>query len=187
MPILLYYLIERTEGKIYKNHLFLGGAIITAWIGDILLLNDSNIYLIGGIFAFLITQTIYLLIFKSNSKGSFISLVKQNPIITSFILIGYSIFTSFAITEINGIIKYAIIFYALIVSSATLLSFFQQNQLSGYNYMKWGMFIFLMSDSLLATNMFFMKFSLSPMFIIGTYGIAQFLITEGVVRSALNT
>ena len=42
--------------------------------------------------------------------------------------------------------------------------------------------LFLLSDALLATNMFFVRIPLAPMFIIGTYGVAQFLIAKGIIE-----
>lgn len=181
MPVLLYYLIERTSGKIYKHHLLLAVAIITAWIGDILLLNNQQIFLLGGILAFLITQGIYLFIFRSNAKGSFNKLLSQNRLASTVLLIFYLIFLLTTILLIEEHIKFAVIFYGLIVTTATWFAFVQ-NKLPETKYLKIGMGMFLLSDAMLATSMFFFKIPLAPMFIIGTYGVAQFYIVEGIIK-----
>ena len=181
MPVLLYYLIQRTSGKIYKHHLLLAAAIITAWIGDILLLNNQQVFLLGGIMAFLITQSIYLFIFRSNTIGSIKKLLSQNRLTSTLLLIFHLTFLLTAISLIEEHIKFAVIFYGLIVTTATWFAFVQ-NKLPETKYLKMGMGIFLLSDAMLATNMFFFKIPLAPMFIIGTYGIAQFFITEGIIK-----
>jgi len=184
MPLLLYYLIEKTEGNIYKNHLFLAGALVAAWIGDILLLNQGDLFLIGGIAVFLLTQTIYLFIFKSNTSDSIGTLLQKHRTISIIAVVLFSGFLTLAILNIEFPMILAVLFYGMVVTLATLFAFFQKNTLSGYEEMRWGMSIFLLSDALLATNMFFFILPLAPMLIIGTYGIAQYWITEGIAKSA---
>lgn len=181
MPVLLYYLIQKTSGRIYKHHLLLAGAIITAWIGDILLLNDERFFLLGGIFAFLITQSVYLYLFRSNTIGTFKQLLSKNKPVSTILSIFYSVFLIAAILLIEGHIKFAVIFYGLVVTTATWYSFVQ-NKLPETQYLKIGMGLFLISDSLLAMNMFFFDIPLAQMLVIGTYGLAQFFIIEGVVK-----
>ncbi|MEL6556664.1 MAG: lysoplasmalogenase [Bacteroidota bacterium] len=181
MPVLLYYLIQKTSGRIYKQHLLLAAAIILAWIGDILLLNQQQVFLPGGILAFLITQSIYLYIFKANTIGSFRSLLSNNILVSLILSICYIAFLCVSVLLIEGNIKYAVIFYGAVVTTATWYSFVQ-NKLPDTQYLKIGMSLFLMSDALLASKIFFFTVPLAPMLIIGTYGLAQFFITEGIVK-----
>ena len=180
MPVLLYYLFRKTSGKIYKHHLLLAVAIITAWVGDILLLADETPFLLGGIMAFLITQLVYLFIFKRNTAGSFVNLLVQNKLPSAILLICYSTFLFSALQLISSDIKFAVIFYGLVVTVATWYAF-TQNKLVKTQFLKIGMSLFLISDATLATNLFFTEVPLAPVLVMATYGTAQFFITDGIV------
>ena len=126
MPVLLYYLIEKTAGKIYKHHLILAGAMIAAWIGDLLLLNNQKLFILGGIMAFLITQSIYLYLFKSNTKGSLKALINQNKLVSTVLLTCYGTFAFASITLIDGYILFAVLFYGLVVTNSYLVCFYSE-------------------------------------------------------------
>ena len=181
MPLMLYYLIERAEGKIYRNHLILALGLIVAWIGDILLLNKEPHYLMAGIGVFLITQLLYLIVFRSNIKGSVKQSIIQNKIVVGILLCfltGMLALTTFFV-EMPMMIFIGI--YAITVASSTITSYLQNKMQSGYRLTTLGMSCFLLSDTLIGVNIFAIPIPLAPLFIMGTYGLAQYLITEGMV------
>lgn len=182
MPLMLYYLIERAAGKIYRNHLLLALGLIIAWIGDILLLNKEQLFLISGIGVFLITQIVYLVIFKSNVLRPLKQSITDN--MTTVIIFGFILvfLLTLVFCFVDTPLTVLVTIYAIAVASTTLMSFLQNSHLNGYRLMTIGMSCFLVSDTLIGINLFIHKVPLAPLLIMGTYGIAQYMITEGVIR-----
>lgn len=180
MPLMLYYLIERAAGKIYRNHLILALGLIIAWIGDILLLNKEPLFLKAGIGVFLITQILYLIIFKSNIVGSVKQAILENKVVSGAILLYLIAMLLAAALFVEIPMVFFISIYAIAVAGSTLTSYLQDKSQPGYGLTTIGMSLFLISDTLIGINNFITAIPLAPLFIMGTYGIAQYLITEGV-------
>lgn len=183
MPVLLYYLIERSEGKIYKQHLFIAAALIMAWVGDILLLSKEQLFVISGIGAFLITQIIYFYLFRLSTTENLTSNVKNNKIVTLLYLTFYCMAVSMIFSYIEGFMKYPVGIYATVVTVSALSAFYQDKSAKGFALTCTGMTLFFVSDSVIAVDMFINSFDLAAALIMITYGIAQFLITEGLARN----
>ena len=184
MPLLLYYLIEKASGKIYRHHLLLALGLIFAWIGDLLLLSNETVYLMGGIGAFFITQIIYLLIFKSNIDQSLSEALKKNKASTAVLFVCLLTFLGVVIGFVELPLLLLVVVYACAVTTATVISILQRKELPGYGFMSIGMICFLISDAMIGINLFITPLPVATLLIMSTYGIAQYLITEGISESA---
>ena len=184
MPLMLYYLIERAAGKIYRSHLLLALALIVSWIGDILLLYKEQVFLMGGIGVFLITQSTYMIIFRSNITVSLRQSIFDNKVATGIITLFLVAMLISAIYFIDFPLMILVAIYAAGVAGATLTAYLQNRNIPGYLLTTVGMSCFLISDTLIGVNLFVAPVPLAPLLIMGTYGIAQYLITEGVVLNS---
>lgn len=183
MPVLLIYFYFETRGRGGIKHL-IAGALFFSWIGDVVLLIDSRYgsFFIYGLIAFLAAHICYIAWFyrarKLNAVRSF------KPYAGIFILAYMTIFY-ITIYPFLVALKVPVLVYAVVITLMLLASvraFDLRSQKFGVVCVA-GTLLFAVSDSILATNRFVLPFAYAPLFIMLTYGIAQFLITEGVIRN----
>ena len=68
MPLLLTYVYLAAKGSVRITTLYLAGAIIFSWIGDLALLDSSRF--IYGLGAFFIAQFLYVVLFYKDMAGN---------------------------------------------------------------------------------------------------------------------
>ena len=77
-----------------------------------------------------------------------------------------------------------VIFYAIAISTMFLVSFSRKHSTSSASFQSvlTGACLFVISDSLIALNKFWEPFFQSGLWIMLTYGSAQFLIIKGLIK-----
>jgi uncharacterized membrane protein YhhN len=179
MPILLagFYLDTKTSGR--TGNLILA-ALFFSWVGDVALLIDSRYgsFFIYGLIAFLVAHICYIAYFnrvrKLNGSNGF------KPF-ASLLILAYMTVFYLMIYPFLGPMKIPVLIYAVVITLMLLASihaFSLRAQSFGVISVA-GTLIFAVSDSTLAINRFVLPFEHAPLFIMLTYGIAQFLIVEG--------
>ncbi len=159
-------------------------ALVFSLSGDVLLLfsGDSKEVFIAGLASFLIAHMMYIFIFvkKKNEK-----LKKRYTFIVSIVLGGllFSLLYSRLAEMLIPVGVYMVVI--LIMFNAAYL---RKDIVSrdSFNLVFVGAMFFMLSDSLLAINMFYKQFFLGNVFIMFTYAIAQFLIVYGVLKQEEN-
>ncbi len=179
----LYFHFSSVEIKGSYLRKSVSAALIFSWIGDVLLL-FPNLFLYG-LGAFLMAHICYIFTFKlaqiqpfAIGQVNFIKLFLQNlPIYIPAAFVYYLINSSL------GDVKIPVIIYLLaIVMMATTA----RERIGNTNSMSfWQVFIgalfFLISDGILAIDMFFKPFAEAGVLVMGTYVIAQFMIVRGIL------
>jgi uncharacterized membrane protein YhhN len=183
MPVLLagFYLETRKLGR--TRDLILG-ALFFSWVGDVALLIDSRYgsFFIYGLIAFLIAHICYIAYFCRARKLNGVNGFK--PFSSILVLVYMTVFY-LTVYPFLGAMKIPVLVYATIITLMLLASihaFNLRTQIYGVISVA-GTLIFAVSDSTLAINRFVMPFEHAPFFIMLTYGVAQFLITEGAARN----
>ncbi|WP_317047720.1 lysoplasmalogenase [Pleomorphovibrio marinus] len=188
LPLLFYFLYTT---KLIKGSLLrkcVAAALVFASIGDTLLL-FPNLFLYG-MGAFFMTHCCYIIAFKLTQNHSF------NPLQVNFvkmflynlpIYIGAA-FVYFLIHTNLQDLKIPVIIYLLaIVMMATLArERYGRTDPSSFWQVFIGAILFLISDAILALDMFFKPYPEAGILIMGTYLVAQLLILMGI-RSHLIT
>ncbi len=156
-------------------------ALFFSWIGDVVLLfaNQGVIYFIIGLVSFLIAHLFYIILFSKLQKVTTIKYKRFIPLII-FYLFGFLYF----LWDKLGGMKIPVIIYALVISTMLLVAikgYFIWNSKSG-KLLLIGAVFFVLSDSILAINKFYMPVYLSSFWIMNTYITAQFLIVKGVLN-----
>ena len=169
-----YYMVNAKR----VNKLLVTG-LFFSFLGDVLLLGSGDLYFILGLLFFLIAHVFYILMVVKLLKSTKLSqvLIASIPyflIFTSLLTILYSGLGDMKIP----VIVYAITITVLGISSLTL---FLQNKTISHLGLVFGVLIFIISDSVLALNMFYKKQAIYPILIISTYVIAQYLICRFVL------
>ncbi len=170
-----YYLLRTTSiNKWYVIALFFSFA------GDVLLLDKSNLFLVG-IGAFLITQILYISIFSKGLRG--VSFAYKLKAILPF-LVFYAVLMNVLIPGLNDFLV-PVLIYGLAISlfgTVALLNYLIKKDGISLRLFS-GAVLFILSDSIIALNKFHHERSFYPVIIMITYIVAQFLIATYILKS----
>ena len=73
MPLLLFLLYRIADNYVTLPRLLLAGALIFSWIGDLLLLNDTEqLFFLGGLGSFLVAQVLFSVALYKSAYTKFI-------------------------------------------------------------------------------------------------------------------
>lgn len=180
--ILLYFLVL-TRNRFVRFKLWMILGLTYGLVGDIFLMFDSRdeLFFVLGLSFFLIGHIFYILIFKRIIKDKFISF---HFLKTLFVAI-YVAALLYLLIPRADILLIPVIFYALVIATMFAFAF----HLTKIGKIGWlvavGSFLFVISDSVIALNKFYMSIPHNDWIVMGTYIAAQFLIVEGVARYIL--
>jgi len=154
-----------------------------SFLGDVFLLGKGELFFILGLASFLIAHLLYItIVVKLLVKTTLKEVISVSiPYVLIFILLLNLLY------EHLGGMKIPVIIYALVISvfGTVSLLLFIQKKTDAFLVLVMGVFIFIVSDSVLAINMFYQKEAYFSLVIMLTYVLAQFLICSFVLK--LNT
>lgn len=183
MPILIFHYVRAAKNLASVKY-FIYAALIFSWLGDIVLLLDKNFsnLFIFGLLGFLAAHLFYIVYFwRVRQLNCSNSTFKPLASIAVLAYVGLFYFSIFPHLE-N--MKVPVFVYCAVISLMLLASFHAFNFKSYFAKLCiFGTVLFAVSDSILAVNRFVKPFALAPILVMLTYGIAQFLITEGSLRN----
>jgi uncharacterized membrane protein YhhN len=158
---------------------FLLIALISSWLGDLFLLfeNKNTEVSLVGIACFLVAQICYSIVFanlKRKNSGW------QWLIVFCFFVYGVAMFM-FIKSHLEEGIKLAVLAYMLVICTMLIMSFHIEKSIT-QKLIAMGAVLFVLSDSVLANEMFNHKMVLGNHVVMLLYGLAQMLITLGVIE-----
>jgi len=169
-------------GSKSRNKLYIL-ALIFSFLGDVLLLDKSNLFLFG-IAAFLITQLLYIAIFSKGLWKS--SLGKKFSALFPFALF-FIILISILGPGLNDFLI-PVVIYGLAISlfgSVSLLRYLVKKNGTSMVLLI-GAILFILSDSMIALNKFHEPRAYYSVSIMLTYILAQYLISAYMLKSEKN-
>ena len=163
---LYYFAVEK------KNNWYLF-ALAFSLLGDVLLMDKSNLFLYG-IGAFLLTQILYIIIIvRQMQKPS-----NFHKYLYAFLFVNYVVYLLTLLKPNLGDLFYPVLVYGITISVfglvATLNYVTKRTRLS--LYLMSGAMLFIASDSMIALNKFHIAQTFYPIMIMITYVLAQYLI-----------
>jgi uncharacterized membrane protein YhhN len=182
LPFMFYAVVKSEPFDIKK---WLLAALLFSWIGDCILLfaDKGELYFIFGLAAFLIAHILFIVLFT-----------KQNSTIISFkkplFWVGFVCATVYLAGILSlllpglGNLRFPVIAYALTITimlKTALKGSFDWKGNSKYIVL-FGAIFFVASDSILAIDKFHSPIPLASFWIMLTYLIAQFSITDGILK-----
>jgi len=177
MPFLIYYVVESTKGKVNKQILLLALALVFSWVGDLFLIKED--YFLFGIGAFLLAQITYIFIFYQavNERFSF-SLLKALPYLIYATLLLYLVLPN------AGNLQIPISVYGMILVGMGCFSLCRSGNTNRTSliFAVAGSTLFIISDSLIALNMFYAEIPARGLWVMSTYILAQFFLVNGIIR-----
>lgn len=190
LPLLMYYVFANARKKHFirsKTLVFLG--MLFAWIGDILLLQDGDVFFIWGMIAFMATHIFYSIFFyrvhKIGDTQSY-----EVSIIALLILAGvYYQLYKFIHSDLDlvpqfkiPVYAYAVVIGAMGVFAANIISHRGKRNLA-VQYFIPGAVLFIGSDATLAIYKFkYVDVDFLQVIVMITYGYAQCLMAQGFTK-----
>jgi uncharacterized membrane protein YhhN len=180
MPVLAWWLY-REAGAGHKALVLTYVALSFATIGDSLLLGATHAaspFFPAGIGAFLVTQIAYIFAFVGMAGGQFAPF-RTHRVGGALLLMWYLAFTLLLLPGIEGWLRYAVSLYGFALTWMCLSAL----NLYGRPYFRsvfTGALLFLISDSLIALDRFYVPIPWSGVWIMATYLSGQYLIIRGI-------
>ncbi len=175
MVTLIWYYFVNTKTL---NKLFVAG-LFFSFLGDVLLMGNGELHFILGLLFFLIAHVFYIILVVNLLKNTKLSqvILASIPYLLLFTVLLTILYSGL------GEMKIPVIIYALTISvlGMSSLVLFLQNKVKTNLVLVLAVLIFIISDTVLALNMFYKKQSFYPILIMITYVIAQYLICRFVL------
>ena len=188
IPILLLIaaLLKVRRPK-FSNWYLIG--LVGSLLGDISLLfqNETPILFIIGLLFFLSAHILYITSFQTILNDSILPLFKSIPtLFFSGMFLLYAIVFYYTIYPTLGDMKIPVAIYIIVILSMLIRAYLLNVQLHKANLIFFGAVFFVISDSILAFNKFFLPIPHASLLIMGTYYLAQILIFLGITRFLTN-
>jgi len=168
-------------GKMFKNLILAGFAF--SCLGDTLLMftEESELYFMGGLVAFLIAHVFYTSGFIKDmfDKRPWNQHWGQLAFATLMVVYGAEFFILNRISFGDFYLPVLIYCVAISMMGVSAVMRDKYKNPAGFYKVVAGALFFMISDSLLATNKFITPFDYSGPLILGTYFLAQYLIAVG--------
>ena len=181
-----YFLLN--SNNIQKNVVRIATfAFLFSWFGDIFLMfaSDGNIYFMVGLACFLIAQIFYITLFRKTIKLSGREpFLRRNKIyLIAYILYGATIYY-LLFNHLDIVLKIAVFMYmsAILGMSAMALNRYKTVSIISFSTVFFGSVLFVISDSLIAIDKFYIIIPNDRIFVMSTYIAAQYLIMRGVLK-----
>lgn len=181
MPALAIYIVVSSNN--YTKHFYwVLMALFFSWLGDVFLLFEKQyeLFFIAGLLAFLIAHLFYIFIFKIDVKKY--SLLKSKPYLPLVLLLYLAGFLYLLQPNLNELF-FPVCIYALIICTMLLFAILRYQQIGAqsFQFTCFGALLFVLSDSVIATNKFLFPFDWAYALIIVLYAVGQFFIVKGLL------
>ena len=160
-------------------------AFLFSWIGDNFLMFSglNELFFFAGVGGFFIAQLAYIYIFTVYSENGGHGYLRKN-LIFGFLFIAYIAgFFYLLYPGLEGIMKPIILLYAISLIAMSMMALNRSGRVNRASFLLVfvGSGLFVISDSMIAFNKFYMEFSQAGFWIMVTYIAAQYLIMRGLI------
>jgi len=174
ISLMVHFLRASRQIKSRKAVYIFGLALVFAWLGDVFLLAEDRF--IFGLGSFLIMQLLYVICFLigHNFHG-------KREWFYAALLLATTAAVNFMLWPHVGDLRIPVIVYTLAIGLMSYVAYSRDLLSKGYMSIWIGTVFFLVSDSLLAINLFNGPIAMGGILVMSTYIIAQFMITVGYI------
>jgi uncharacterized membrane protein YhhN len=166
MPLLM---IIATQSGIKDRSLYI--ALFFSLLGDIFLMFQGQIFFILGLGSFLMAHLAYVVLFKTQFQ---LNLNKSLPIALAIFF--YFLFLK---KEIPNDLFIPVAVYCCVIALMAIFAVGRITSAKSYQIVLLGAVLFVISDALIAYNKFHETLKYGSVWVMGTYGLAQYLILLG--------
>lgn len=177
LSLMIYYSVVVEN----ENHLYLG-ALFFCFLGDVLLIFNTELNFILGLASFLIAHVLFIVIVAKYMKKStgMQKLISMIPFAIIFAGLLY------VLKDNLGDMLLPVIVYGLTISAfgaVTLLNYMTEKSVIN-SILLGGALFFILSDSTLAIGKFIQFEAYFPLLIMSTYILAQYLICKYMIQKS---
>lgn len=179
-PLLMPMLILGVYGVLKtqpKERILLVFALFFSFAGDVFLMYSAEIYFMLGLGSFLIAHVFYIRLFSIHTKTNY--LYRILLIIPVLVFVAYFLYPSLPKDFQIPVYLYIVVITIMAVKASERVT----DSAKSYGMVLVGAILFVVSDSCIAFSKFVNEFPFQRFWIMSTYGIAQYLITEGIITS----
>ncbi len=178
----LYFIIFRKKKEFTLPVLL---AFFFSWVGDNLLMmsGKNELFFYAGVGSFFLAQLAYIYTFSIVSEKGGRGYL-QNHVFIGFLFIAYVAAIFYLLYPgLEGFLKPIILIYAISLVGMSMMALNRHGRVGywGFLLVFTGSILFVISDSMIALNKFYMEFSLAGFWIMLTYIAAQYLIMRGLI------
>lgn len=189
MPILLIIFLSQGWQNPPKERLFFIAALIFSLGGDVFLMFKREDLFVFGLASFLLGHLAYILSFSGRIKDARVSATEK--LLTAIPFVGFVLgFLWFLYPYISADPKTQPLFapvavYASVIALMGFTSLLRRKGVpaQGFQLVFGGAMLFIISDCCIAINKFVEPLSQPGLVIMATYGLAQYLMTLGTLKS----
>lgn len=150
-------------------------ALIFSFLGDVFLMFSGENYFIYGLGSFLLAHIFYIFSFGVKRKYN---------IITSLLFLIYSsVFFYLIYPNLNGGLLIPVLVYCIVLTLMGITAWHRGMEDKQLLFFGLGAILFIISDSLIAYSKFVTEIPLNSLWVMSTYGFAQYLILQGFINS----
>jgi uncharacterized membrane protein YhhN len=178
MPVLIAAFFASQAQKKGKAFSLVLLALFLSWCGDVLL--QAKDLFIPGLLSFLLAHVAYIIYFRSGSAGH--GLLQKRPVLFLPVLLYIGLLLVLLFPHLGGL-KIPVILYSATIGAMLLMALNTKHRLpaSAASLFISGALLFVISDSLLAVNLFVVKHWIVGPFVMASYAAAQYLIVSGAM------
>ena len=160
-------------------------AFFFSWVGDNFLMfsGQNELFFFAGVGGFFVAQLTYIYVFATFREQDTKGLIQRKPVLALFFLAYVGGIYVILFPGLEGLMKPIILIYALSLMGMSLMALNRKGRVAhtSYRLVFFGSILFLISDSMIALNKFYMEFTLAGFWIMITYISAQYLIMRGLI------
>jgi uncharacterized membrane protein YhhN len=180
MPFLMVWFISNIPTN-SRPRLYVMAAIFCSWLGDVFLLEEGPKFFMAGLASFLFAHLFYIFFF-ANVISAQTEKSKWNPWVSGAAYL-YAILLFFFLRPHLGELQTPVFVYAVVIATMLVCSIqaFKNNGNRQTYFCIAGAALFVLSDSLLATNKFYQPFEGASFGVMLSYIMAQYCIVRGAI------
>ncbi|MBO3100205.1 lysoplasmalogenase [Gelidibacter pelagius] len=180
LTVLIVYFYFNSKNLTSRTKITTLIALVFSLMGDIFLMfvDLSPNFFMLGLVSFLLAHVFYIVIFWKQRN------TKTNPVGLIAILIMYAIGLFYLLKNSLGDLLIPVIFYIVVILAMVIAAFLRRGKVSKISFFLvfLGAILFVISDSILALNKFYMPLRFSSISIMLTYALAQYFIVMGLLK-----
>jgi alkylglycerol monooxygenase len=146
-------------------------ALFFSFLGDVLLMLDG--LFIPGLAAFLLAHLAYIYLFKADYTFQFLPFVLFGICTSAYLVFLYS--------HIPENMQIPVIAYCTVITGMGIAAASRRRD-RAFPYLLLGAILFIVSDALIAFNKFYKDIPNDALYIMSTYGAAQFLLVKAWLK-----
>jgi uncharacterized membrane protein YhhN len=180
--IAIYFLLSKQKKQFTVPVLI---AFFFSWVGDNFLMFSENneLFFFAGVGGFFVAQLTYIYTFATFSEVNVRGPIQKNRLLIIPFLVYVAGIYLLLFPELEGLMKPIILVYALSLMGMSMMALNRKGRVgqASFRLVFVGSLLFLISDSMIALNKFYLEFTLAGFWIMITYIAAQYLIMRGLI------